>query len=65
LGEWSQDDAEGWWGRHERELAKGRGEPVEESEEVDRLPSQAAVVQRPATASSGFDQTIATDFRDT
>jgi hypothetical protein len=45
-------------------LAKGRGEAVEEAAEVARLPAQADVAQRPATASSGFDQTIATDVRD-
>ena len=58
---WTQDDSEAWWGRHERELAK--------SNDIQNDPANAgsapptARSHSSATATPGFDQTMAPDAR--
>jgi eukaryotic-like serine/threonine-protein kinase len=54
---WSRDEAEAWWGRHERELARSQDFQALSMEGDVRL-SKASP---PETFTSGYDQTIAPD----
>jgi serine/threonine protein kinase len=58
---WTQDDSEAWWGRHEREIAKSN-DGQNGLANIDIGPPTARE-KSSATASTGFDQTIAPDVR--
>ncbi len=61
---WSQDDADAWWGRHERELAKSinSGNPTVESfSNVSGAIASTQGNRPPSTVGAAFDQTIAPD----
>jgi serine/threonine protein kinase len=67
-GSWSVDDAEAWWGRHERSRAAGGGANAPANgagSNASALPSDSrssgGIAAR--TSSSGFEQTIAADER--
>jgi eukaryotic-like serine/threonine-protein kinase len=70
---WTKDDADAWWGRHERShIAETRGATVLEAaasataaDPPGVTPGQEANLNVPApqTATSGFDQTIAAGQR--
>ncbi|MFY7875172.1 MAG: protein kinase domain-containing protein, partial [Pirellula sp.] len=47
---WTSDEAEAWWGRHERKVSKSLPSAT--------LSTSNAPAATPPTASSGFDQTI-------
>lgn len=47
---WTSDEAEAWWGRHERKVSKSLPSAVQ--------PSDNPPTSDPPTSSSGFDQTI-------
>jgi serine/threonine protein kinase len=47
---WTSDEAEAWWGRHERKVSKSLPSAT--------LSTSSAPAATPPTASSGFDQTI-------
>jgi serine/threonine protein kinase len=51
---WTKEDADAWWGRHERELMKNQDSP---SNMVN--PSSKPTSTSAPSSSSGFDQTIA------
>jgi serine/threonine protein kinase len=66
-GSWSQEDADAWWGRHERSQAAAAAPPTPASAHVTteaHLPtSSAAAPAATKTSPAGLDQTIETNTK--